>query len=197
MSMDFNDADPQGGSNTIIPDGTVAPVVINVRGLPKSKSGDAQGIDFEFSVVDGPFKGRKAWKWSGFKGNGSEGHNTMVSITRSFVRGILESAYGVDPSDDSPEAMNARRLNDWEDLTGVCFLARFGVEKGEDFADKRTGDMKKGKDKNTIFAVTPDDPEYQGFRPSKPKARPAGGMTQAKQPANGGGYASQRPDFAR
>lgn len=198
MSMDFNDAEPQGqGANSVIPDGTVAPVIINVRGLPKSKAGDAQGVDFEFTVIEGPYKGRKCWKWAGFKGNGSEGHNSMVNITRSFVRGILESAYGVNPADDSPEAMNARRLEDWEHLTGLAFVARFSVEEGKDYTDKQSGELKKGKDKNDVRAVTPDDPDYSGFKPAKPKPRVASGATQTK-PANGASASGgQAPAWAR
>lgn len=194
MSMDFNDAQPQGATG-IIPDGTVAPVIINVRGIPKSKTG-ATGLDLEFTVIEGPHKGRKAWKWAGIAGNGSEGHNTMVSITRSSIRAMLESAYGIDPADDSQEAMNGRRLGDWEDLTGMAFVARFGVEKGSDYTNERTGEVQKGKDKNTIVAVTPDDPAYDGFKPAKPKAggkaAPGAGP---KPPGNGGGV--QRPAFAR
>lgn len=195
MSMDFNDAEPQGtGGGSVIPDGTVAPVVINVRGIVTSKNNSAvKGLDLEFSVIDGPFKGRKAWKWAGFKGTDSEGHKQMVSITRSFIRGILESAHGIDPADDSAEAMTARKLSDWEDLSGVSFLARFGVEAGTDFTNERTGVTQKGKDKNTIFAVTPDDPDYAGFKPAKPRASAPGAGS--KPPANGGGI--QRPAFAR
>ena len=187
MSMDFNDAEPQGATG-IIPDGTVAPVIINMRGIKTGKSDSrVKGLDLEFTVIEGAHKGRKAWKWAGFAGNGSEGHNTMVSITRSSIRAMLESAYGIDPADDSPEAMNARRLADWEDLSGLAFVARFGVEKGSDYVNERTGEPQKGKDKNTIVAVTPDDPAWQGFKPAKPK--PAGKAAQSngtKQPATGG-----------
>jgi len=194
--MDFNDAEPQGtGGGSVIPDGTVAPVIINVRGIVTSKNNQAvKGVDFEFTVIEGPFKNRKAWKWAGFKGTDSDGHKQMVSITRSFVRGILESAYGVDPSADDPASMAARQLGDWEDLNSVAFLARFGVEEGSDFVNERTGATQKGKDKNTIFAVTPDDPDYaaSGFRPAKPKARGASGSG-PKPPAGG----VSRPAFAR
>jgi hypothetical protein len=196
--MDFNDAERQSsGGGEPMPAGTVAPVVISLRGIKTSKSDNrVQGLDLEFTVSAGPFKGRKAWKWAGFSGNGSDGHNKMVAITRAFIRGALESAYGVDPSDDSQAAMDARRLGDWDDLQGLEFVARFDVEKGEDYTDQRTGEHRKGKDKNTLVAVTPDDPDYQGFTPAKrkPALASAGGVSAPK--GNSGG-AYQRPNFAR
>lgn len=184
--MDFNDAERQSsGGGEPVPEGTVAPVIVNLRGIKNSKTG-AQGLDLEFTITAGPFKGRKAWKWAGFSGNGSDGHNKMVSITRAFVRGMLESAYGVDPADDSAGAMDARRIADWEDLGGIEFVARFRLEKGEDYTDQRTGEVKPGKDKNDLVAVTPDDPDYAGFKPAKKgkaPTRPAGNGAAA--PAGG------------
>lgn len=176
MSYDFNDAAPQSsGGGEPIPEGTVAPVIIHLRGIKTGKTDSrVQGLDLEFTVTAGQYKGRKAWKWAGFAGNGSDGHNKMVAITRSFIRGALESAYGVDPSDDSAAAMDARRLGDWDDLQNLEFVARFGVEKGGDYTDERTGELRKGADKNTLRAVTPDDPDYAGFKPAKKgKAAPA------------------------
>jgi len=171
-SFDFNTAEVSGsGSSGPIPDGTVAPVVLNVRGL-KTSSRDTriQGLDLEYTVTDGPFKGRKAWKWAGIAGTGSDGHNKMIAITRSHIRGVLESAYGISATDDSVEAMAARKISDWDDLSGLAFVARFGIEEGSDYVDGRSGDTVKGKDKNTIAAVAVDDPEYAGFKPAKVKA---------------------------
>lgn len=196
MSMDFNDAERQSsGGGDPIPNGAVAPVIINLRGIKNSKTG-AQGLDIEITVTAGEFKGRKAWKWAGIVGNGSDGHNKMVAITRSFIRGALESAYGVDPSDDSAGAMDGRRLGDWDDLNGLEFLARFKLEKGEDYTDQRTGEVKSGKDKNDFSAVTPDDPDYAGFKPAR-KARSMAGAGSVSAPKGNGGGAYQRPDFAR
>ena len=173
-SFDFNTAEVatgSGGSGSPIPDGTVAPSVITVRGIKTSgKDARVQGLDLEVTISAGPHKGRKAWKWAGIAGNGSDGHNKMVSITRSLIRSILESAYGISATDDSAEAMAARKISDWEDLSGLAFVARFGIEAGSDYVDGRSGDTVKGKDKNTISAVAVDDPEYAGFKPAKVKA---------------------------
>lgn len=168
MAIDFNDAGRQstGQGGEPIPEGTVAPVIIGLRQLAKSQTG-ARGLDLEFTVTAGPFARRKAWKWAGYEGNGSDGHKKMVEITRSFLRAILESARGIHPTDESPDAMSARSIEDWEDFDGVEFLARFGIEAAETFTDQRTGEIRTGKDKNTIYAVTPDDPDYSGFTPVK------------------------------
>lgn len=193
--MDFNNAEPQGaGGGDVIPAGTVAPVRINLRGI-KTSTSRAQGLDMEYTVIAGPFAKRKAWSWNGFNGNGSDGHNKMVEITSSYLRALLESAYGVNPADDSPEAMAVRRLGDWQELDGVEFVARFEVEKGEDFTDGRTGEVRKGKDKNILRAVTPDDPDYTGFKPAKKgKAASNGSASKPAAAASQGG--GQRPAWA-
>jgi hypothetical protein len=194
MSMDFNDAEPQGqGAGEPMPEGTVAPVIVNLRGIKTSKADNrVQGLDVEYTVTAGPFKGRKAWGWHGIHGNGSDGHNQMVNITRSYVRGMLESAYGIDPADDSKDAMEGRRLGDWQDLHQIEFVARFSVEKGNEYTDQRTGEVKQGKAKNTLRAVTPDDPDYAGFKPAK-KGRTGGAPAKV---ANGAAQGGQRPAWA-
>jgi hypothetical protein len=194
MSMDFNDAERQSsGASEPIPDGAVAPVIVNLRGIQTSKTNSkTQGLDLEITVTAGPYKGRKAWKWAGFTGDGSDGHNKMVAITRSLVRGMLESAYGVDPADDSAGAMDARRLGDWDELNGLEFVARFSIEKGKEYTDQRTGEVKDGKDKNTFRAVTPDDPDYQGFKPAKKGRAPSAPKSNGTAQAQGG----QRPAWA-
>jgi hypothetical protein len=194
MSIDFNNAERQSsGSGEPIPEGTVAPVIFNLREIKTGKSG-AQGLDVEYTVTAGPFKGRKAWGWIGIAGNDSKGHETMVRISHSNLRAMLESAFGIDPADDKPAAMDARRISDWEDFNGLEFVARFSIEKGTDYTDQRTGETRQGKDKNTLRAVTPDDPDYAGFTPAKKgKAAPAKAAGTA-QPVQAGG---NRPAWAQ
>ena len=193
MSIDFNNAERQSApAGEPIPENTVAPVIMALREIKTGKSG-AQGLDVEFTVTAGPYKGRKAWDWIGIAGNGSEGHKTMVRISHAALRAMLESAYGVDPADDKPAAMEARRIDEWEDLDGLEFVARFGIEKATEYTDQRTGETKKGKDKNTVRAVTPDDEDYSGFTPAKKaKAAPAK-ATGTAQPVQAGG---SRPAWA-
>jgi len=186
MSIDFNNAERQSApQGEPIPEGTVAPVIMALREIKTGKSG-AQGLDVEYTVTAGPYKGRKAWDWIGIAGNGSKGHETMVRISHAALRAMLESAYGIDPADDKAAAMEARRINEWEDLDGLEFVARFSVEAAKDYTDQRTGETKTVTAKNTLRAVTPDDEYYSGFTPAmKAKAAPAkgNGTTAVSAPA--------------
>ena len=175
MPISFNEAAPQktSGEFDLIPDGTIAPVRLTVRGEKSTKANDARMLDCEFVVTAGSFAKRKVWLNMMISSNGSDGHDKAVQITMSKVRAMLESAYGVAEDDKSPDAMAARIINDWPDLDGLEFVAKFGVEKSKDT---------KYPDKNTLSAVSPKSADYNGFKPAKPKgAKPAGAA-----PAAGG-----------
>lgn len=168
MSMDFNDAQPQRGEFDLIPDGAVAPVMINYRGEKRTNANDASMLDLEFVVTAGEYAKRKMWGYWMITSNGSKGHDTAVGITRSRVRGVLESARGIDPVDDSPAGMAGRKLDDWADLDGMVFLAKIGIEKG-------TGEY---KDKNVVVAaLTVGDEGYEHFTPKAAKPKPAPAAT--------------------
>lgn len=195
MSIDFNDAGPQqSGNYDPIPKGTVAPVrfTFKEQAIVKYPSGVTM-LDVEFVVTRGQYAKRKVWQKIGIAGvPGNDGHVKMVEISKAFLRAALESAYGIKPEDASPEARAARTLSDWSDLDGLEFLARFDVQKGEEYTDKKTGEVKPGRDQNTLSAVTPDDPDYGPFQPAKPKAR--GGT---RQVANGtAAKQTATPDWA-
>lgn len=157
MAYDFNNAETQR-ENSLIPENTICTVHLTVRPgnsgeggwLKRSKTGDSQALDCEFTVVDGQFAKRKFWSLFTVEGT-TEGHAKAGEISASRLRGILESAKGVRPDDESEPAKNARRLNSWGDLDGLRFVAKVGIEKGK-------GDY---KDKNTLLAaVTPDRKDY-------------------------------------
>jgi hypothetical protein len=153
MAFDFNGAEQQreGG---LIADGTIAVVHLTVRPgnageggwLKRSKDGSSQAMDCEFTVVDGPFAKRKFWSLFTVEGT-TEGHAKAADISASRLRGILESAKGIRPDDESDVAKAGRRVNSWGDFDGLRFVAKIGIEKGKDGY----------KDKNTLdAAVTPD-----------------------------------------
>lgn len=170
MSISFNEVPTSQSSSDkefeLIPDKTVAPVRMSMRGIKKTKAGDAQMLDLEFVVTEGPHAKRRMWSNAMITSNGSPGHDTAVSITMRNVRGYLESAYGIKPADESEEAIMARTIEDWPDLDGLEFVAMIGIEKD------KTGNY---PDKNVVrYAVTPDSKDYAGFRPAKPRsAKPA------------------------
>lgn len=153
MAYDFNNAEAQreGG---LIPDGTIVAVHMTVRPgnsgeggwLKRSKDGSSSALDCEFTIVDGPHAKRKFWSLFTVEGT-TEGHAKAGEISASRLRGILESARGIRPDDETEAAKAARRVNSWGDFDGVRFVAKIGIEKGKDGY----------KDKNTLdAAVTPD-----------------------------------------
>jgi hypothetical protein len=178
MAIDLNNAERQREVGDLVPDNTVAPVIMSMRGLKPTKDKTGQMLDCEFTITAGPFARRKFWANMMVSGS-TDGQKMAVNITLSRLRAMLESAYGVLPADESETAKAARRLSDWDDLQALEFVARIGVEKG-------TGDY---KDKNSLKgAVTAEDADYNGFVPKKPKA------ASSSKPA--GGTAAGRPQWA-
>lgn len=155
MAIDFNNAEAQreGG---LIPEGTVAQVHMTVRPgnageggwLKRSKAGDSMALDVEFTVVEGPFARRKFWGLFTLEGT-TEGHQKAADISASRLRGILESARGIRPDDESDTAKAGRRMNSWGDFDGLRFIAKIGIEKAKEGTNF--------KDKNSLeAAITPD-----------------------------------------
>ena len=193
MSFDFNfnTAEKQSGGE-LIPDGVIVPVVMNIRPggvgeggwLTSSKSSDAEMLDCELTVCDGPYTKRKIFTYmtvSGGKLN-DKGESIGGNITRSTLRAILESARNINPNDMSEAADEKRRVMGFGDFNGVVFLMKVGIEKD------KTG---KYSDKNKIKAIiTPDMKQYaEGFTKEKPSEAPqqgpsfGGGFAPASQPA--------------
>src|SRR5436190_23543391 len=110
MSFDFNQATEQRTFD-VIPDGTVAVVQLNIRPgdageggiLKRSKTGEAEGLDCEFIVVEGPHAKRKFFGFMILSGT-TDGHQKAADITKSRLRAILESARGIKPTDVSEAA---------------------------------------------------------------------------------------------
>lgn len=186
MVYDFNGAETQR-EGSLIPEDTIAVVHLTVRPgnageggwLKRSKTGDSQALDCEFTVVDGPFAKRKFWSLFTVEGT-TEGHAKAAEISASRLRGILESARGIRPDDESDAAKNARRVNSWGDFDGLRFVAKIGIEKGKDGY----------KDKNSLASVvTPDKKDWtkvEQVKTAQPLAQvsaPAIAASQAGAPA--------------
>lgn len=169
-NMDFNNAEPQraGFGGDLIPNDTVALVVMTIRPgqqgdggwLKGNNAGDALMIDAEFTVDGGDFDRRKLWGNYIVDGT-TDGQQKAAAISRSLLRGMLESAHGIEPGDNSAEALAKRQVTSYGDFSGIRFCARIGVEKGN-LKDKTAGpDSERWPDKNIIrAAVTPDDDDY-------------------------------------
>jgi hypothetical protein len=60
-----------------------------------------------------------------------------VSISAGVLRSILEAARGFAPTDETPQAVAARKINSLLELNGLEFEIEVGVEKGKDgYPDK-------------------------------------------------------------
>lgn len=180
MSFDFNDAETQRATGELIPDGTIVPVHMTLRPggagdegwLKLTKAGDGMMLDAEFTVIEGEHARRKFWSLFTVDGT-TEGQKKAVGITRSRIRAMLESARGIDPTDESDRAVEGRRIASYGDLDGLRFWAVVGLEKGTDGY----------KDKNVLKAViTPDRRDWSKLpQDARPAARP--GAAAASRPA--------------
>lgn len=149
--LNFNEAEPQreGG---LIPEGTISLAVMTIRSgghgdggwFALSKSSGKEMLDVEFTLYGDKHATRKVWKYMSFS-------EAAEPITKSQLRAALESAFKIDPADDSAEAMAKRNVPSYAAFNGLNVCIKVGIEKG-------TGDF---PDKNTLRGfVTPDRTGY-------------------------------------
>ena len=130
---DFSSAEDQQ-SFDVIPKGTIARVRMTIKpggyndpdqgwtgGYATLGDSGAVYLNCEFVVTEGPFARRKVWSLIGLH---SPKGPTYANMGRSFIKSILNSARGFSAKDDSPQAMQARRINGIGDLDGIEFTAR-------------------------------------------------------------------------
>ena len=179
---DFNDAEEQR-EFALIPPKTLAKVIMTIR--PGGYDDPSQGwtggyatrsdktgavyLNAKFTILEGPFAKRVVF---GLIGLYSPKGPDWTNMGRSFLRAILNSARGIHPADQTPQAQTARRIRGFADLDGIEFVVRIDVEKDQN-----------GEDKNVVkAAIQPDSKEYAALR---------GAVTRAQVPA--GGYSSSAP----
>lgn len=129
-----------------IPDGTILylsylftpggynPPGMNVDGaLTKSKpsadkpNNDTAYLKSEFTVLRGPYAGRKFWGNLTCVGGevDERGQSKAGAISRSTIRSMLDSAQGLSSKDESPEAAGKRVLpKRFMSLQGIKFFAK-------------------------------------------------------------------------
>lgn len=159
--MDFNSA-PKQQEYELIPNGSIVPLVMNVRPggfgetgeLTASKSSDAVYVSAEFTVISGEFAKRKVFDNIGVSGGklDDSGNSIYGNMGRTRLRAILEASRNIKPDDFSQEAAAKRQVTSYTDFDGMAFLAEVGIQKGQNGYN----------DKNTIkLVITPDKPGYQ------------------------------------
>jgi len=164
MPYDYSGAPPPRGFD-LIPAGTVATVVMRIRPggvgedgqLTRSKEGDCEMLNVEYTVVDGPHARRKIFENQIVNGT-TQGQRDIAQHYYGVRRQILESAHNIKQGDKGPQALAAYQA-DLKDFDGLTFPVKIGVEKGKPNKN-RPGE--NYEDRNIIAAViTPERKEYR------------------------------------
>lgn len=178
MSMDFNDAE-SNSSFDLIPSGTVAPMILTIKPGSTGDGGWETTSDTseytwlvcEFTITEGKYANRKFWQNMMVSGPSEQ----AVNITRSTLRGILESARKIKPDDASDEAKAKRVVAGYGDFSGLEFVGKIGIEKAKPNTQY--------DDKNKLLApVSFGSKDYQA---AKSGASASG--SPAPAPSNNGG----------
>lgn len=196
--LDLTAVEPQA-SGDLIPDGTFAKVIMHLRrggadgpsdldqGLLKASStpgSDVLSLDAELTVMEGRHARRRFWQLFTVAGGkrDEQGQSIGWNITKRTLRGMIDSALGLDPDDRSEAAAAKRRLRGLADLDGITFVARISIEPSRNPAYP---------DQNRLeHPVLPTEPEWRAVMdgkevPAKPtRARPSSAAS-AGQPAWG------------
>jgi hypothetical protein len=162
-TIDFNGAETQNTALPIIPHGTLAKIRLSIRPggtgpggwLTQSRTSEAQYIDTEAVILEGPHAKRHIFTRIGLKGRtvNERGEDVYANRGRALIRGMLESARGIRTDDESERAQTARRIGGFGDLNGVEFLAKIGVERDRANPDDEGRNV-------IIAAIGPEHADY-------------------------------------
>lgn len=157
---DYNTADDQNHFD-VIPKGTLVKVRMTIRPggyddlsqgwtggyATQSESTGSVYLNCEFVVLDGQYAKQKMWSLIGLhSAKGPE----WANMGRAFIKGLLNSARGLHPKDNSPQAQQARCIDSFADLDGIEFVAKVEMDKDQ-----------YGDDKNVIrTAITAEHKQY-------------------------------------
>lgn len=183
---DFNNADDPVGY-ALIPKGTAVKVRLSIR--PGGYNDLAQGWDdnwatrnsdtgsiylnCEFTVLEGPFARRKLWSLIGL--HSSKGPE-WAQMGRAFIKGILNSAHGLQPGDHSNEAQAKRIIHGLGDLDSIVFAGLVDWEKDAKGDDKAVIGMPIAADHNKYAEVMgAPSPSTFSARMHAPAATPTAG----------------------
>ena len=107
-------------------------------------------LNCEFVILEGKYAKRKI-----FDKIGIEGNERWLNMGKARIRAILESAKGINPKDTSETAIEARKINSFEELNYLDVVIKIGVEHAGQYQDK-----------NKILAIiTPEHASYSEYMP--------------------------------
>ena len=210
MVMNFNNAEQDNFNEKkapdLIPDKTMGAMKIHlinpsdrdkperiVPGVPylnlSKRDGKTQYLVLNFELLNGEHKGRRFFdNFTVFTPNPD---NPAKNITMKALRSIIESALGINPNDDSPEAMAKRDMSahkDWGFLDGIQFVGAIKIQKGNQKEGTNPPEFWDSSNKLS-YALTPKNGEeyYKhasifGLTPNAPAA-PVAPATPIASPA--------------
>jgi hypothetical protein len=185
--LDFSNEET-GRSFDLLPDKTVAHVVLSLEpgkeGTPENAftvtNSGLLMLRLCATITEGQFAGRKFWQnllLGATKGTvPSEGQQKAINIARSLVRQLLEAGRGVEPSDESAAAVQARSMTSVHELEGLEMWVTIGIDKSKD---------PQYSDQNRIARVHPykkgaAPPTATDGKPAAPGAKPPAGAAPKK-----------------
>lgn len=139
---DFSTA--ERSQSDVIPAKTQAPIRVSVKGgdvgTPENAFTVTQSglymLNLECTVTEGEYAKRKFWPRLVFGvqpgAEATEGQGKAIAIAHSLIRSILEAARGYAPTDESAEAIAARKMDSIFELDGLELWVEIGVEQDKD-----------------------------------------------------------------
>lgn len=148
LCLPAHDVQP-GVSGKLIPDGSFVKVTMAIRpggvdgssevdrGLLRASNipgSDVLSLDCELTVVEGPYAKctfRQLFTIAGGKTD-DNGVSIGWNFSRRMFRGMIDSAFGLDPEDMSEAGKAKRRLRGLADLDGISFVAKVAIAPSDD-----------------------------------------------------------------
>lgn len=155
--LDLNNTDLQS-EYSLIPANTFAKARLVIKPgnhfsdpmLTGSKIGDSSYLNVEFIILEGQYAKRKIFDKIGITGS-----DVWINMGKARIRAILESAKNINPKDMSETAMNARKINSFDELNNLDVVIKIGVESDKSGAYQ---------DKNRVVSIiTPDHASYKEY----------------------------------
>ena len=191
----------------LMPDNTIVRGIIKLSGgdreLPefgagqyfKSSQSGAEWLPIEVTIMGGPFDKRKVWH--NIFVNGTKLNDNGVPLAKviglQMMKAMIDSAFNLDPKDQSPQAQQARSLQGVSQLNGLNFCFKIGIEKGQNgYSDRnkiksvltlgQNGYIPIGQ---ASTAATPTAPQQMAQPAAQPMAQPAAPAAPTATATNG------------
>lgn len=125
--------------------------------LTSSRSSSLEFLSTSLEVVSPSFRGQKIRHNFNLVGGSTEGHSKAINISRKQIRALVEANSGIHPDDNSPQAVQARKLNAWTDLEGMTFPVTVDCEVSNNNGKQYVNNVLKN-------IVTVEDSEFAMLR---------------------------------